>query len=105
MDIATGCAAARQLFGLSHYKAGQLQTPCSAFEEVPEPRPTNPLARSGCYLILSAYGLKHWAVLCRHFIAIYPSINRTDPVLHCSITPVARIRRPERERKRLVRSL
>ena len=48
-----GYTAARQLFGLAYYKAGQLQAPCSAFEEVPEPRPTNPLARSSYYHILA----------------------------------------------------
>jgi hypothetical protein len=34
----------------------KLQAPCSTFEEVPEPRPTNPLARSGYYLILALTG-------------------------------------------------
>ena len=41
MGMATRCTAARQLFGLFYYKAGQLQAPCLAFEEDPEPRPTN----------------------------------------------------------------
>jgi hypothetical protein len=56
MDLATLWTAARQLFGLSYYKAGQLLAPCSAFEEDPEPRPTNPRARSGCFLIFALMG-------------------------------------------------
>ena len=52
MDMATRWTTARQLLGL-YYRAGQLQAPCSAFEEVPEPRPTNPGGRSGYYLILA----------------------------------------------------
>jgi hypothetical protein len=42
MDMATRWTAPRQRFGLSCCKAGQLQAPCLAFEEDPEPRPTNP---------------------------------------------------------------
>jgi len=56
MDLATRCTAARQLFGLSYCKAGQLQAPCTAFEEDPEPRPTNPRARCGHFLILALMG-------------------------------------------------
>jgi hypothetical protein len=58
MGMATPWTAARRLFGLSYYKAGQLQAPCSAFAEDPEPRPTNPRAPSGCLLILALLGLK-----------------------------------------------
>jgi hypothetical protein len=49
----------RQLFGLSYYKAGQLQAPCSAFEEDPEPRPTNPRA-TPLSPYLNGYGLDFW---------------------------------------------
>jgi hypothetical protein len=41
LDIATRCSAARQVFGLSYYKAGQIQMPCPSFEQVLKPRPTN----------------------------------------------------------------
>jgi hypothetical protein len=51
--MATRWTAARQLFGLSYYKAGQLQAPCSAFEEDLEPHPTNPRACAGYFLILA----------------------------------------------------
>jgi hypothetical protein len=50
MNLATRWTTARQLFGLSRYKAGQLQVPCSAVEEDPEPRPTNPRAAPGISL-------------------------------------------------------
>jgi hypothetical protein len=56
MGMATRCAAVRQLFGPSYYKAGQLQAPCSAFKEDPEPRPTKPRLRSGYFLILALMG-------------------------------------------------
>ena len=52
MDIAPRWTATRQLLGLSYYKARQLQAPCSTFEDVPEPRPTNLAPGSGYYLIL-----------------------------------------------------
>src|SRR5262249_14278893 len=45
IDVATRYTAARQLFGLSRYNAGQFQAPCSACEDVSEPRPTNPKVR------------------------------------------------------------
>ena len=59
MDMATRWNAARQVLGLSHYKAGQLQVPCSSFEEVSEPRPTNLWASSGYFIVLAltGYGL------------------------------------------------
>jgi hypothetical protein len=41
IDMVTPCTAARQLFGLSCYKAGQFQAPCSDFENVSASRPTN----------------------------------------------------------------
>jgi hypothetical protein len=56
MDLATRWTAARQLFGLSYYKAGQLQAPCSPFEEDPEPRPTSPRARSAYFLVVAFMG-------------------------------------------------
>jgi len=46
MDLATRWTAARQLLGLSYHKVGLQLAPCSAFEEDPEPRPTNPRARA-----------------------------------------------------------
>jgi hypothetical protein len=60
MDVATRWTAARQFFGLSYYKAGQLQVPCSAFEEDPEPRPTNPRPAPGYFLSLA---LEPWAMI------------------------------------------
>lgn len=60
MDMATRWTTARQLFGLSYYRAGQLQAPCSALEEVPEPRPTNPGARSGYYFIVALCAAPGW---------------------------------------------
>jgi hypothetical protein len=53
MDPATRCTAARQLFGLSYCKAGQLQAPCSRFKEDREPCPTNPRADTGYFLFLA----------------------------------------------------
>ena len=52
MELATRWTVARQVFGLSYCKAGQLQALCSTFAEDPEPRPTNPRVRSGYFLIL-----------------------------------------------------
>jgi hypothetical protein len=56
MDVAARWTAARQLFGPSYYKAGQLKVPCTAFEEDPEPRPTNPGPAAGYFLILALMG-------------------------------------------------
>ena len=61
MELATRWTAARQIFGLSYYKAGQLPAPCSAFQEDPEPRPTNLRARSSYLLILALVGFSQLA--------------------------------------------
>jgi hypothetical protein len=68
IDMATRWTAARQLFGVSYNKAGQLQAPCSAVQEVPEPRPTNPVP-APLLPNLSAYGLKPWALVLSRFAA------------------------------------
>jgi hypothetical protein len=47
----------RPFFGLSYYKAGQLQAPCSPFKEDREPRLTNPRGPLRLFPSLSAYGL------------------------------------------------
>ena len=62
MEPATRCTAAGQLFGLSYYKAGQLQALCWPLRKIRSLAPPT-LDPALAISYLSANGLKPWAMV------------------------------------------